>query len=57
MALSRGVASVEVDGKSQRDGQIPLTNDQAMHHVRVVLGEVPTKEEPAAREVEQAHSD
>ena len=57
LAVSRGVASVELDGKIQRDGEIPLVDDRAVHNVRVVLGEAPAKGEPAEaprREVEQA---
>jgi cyclic beta-1,2-glucan synthetase len=57
IAVSRGVASVEVDGKQQADGEIPLVNDEQVHQVRVVLGEVPAKDEVENHEVQQAHGD
>jgi cyclic beta-1,2-glucan synthetase len=44
-AVSRGVASVELDGKMLPEGEIQLVDDRAMHNVRVVLGEVPVKED------------
>jgi cyclic beta-1,2-glucan synthetase len=38
--VSRGVASMELDGHELADGavSIPLADDRATHHVRVVLG-------------------
>jgi cyclic beta-1,2-glucan synthetase len=39
--VSRGVASSELDGQAQtRGAAIPLVDDGATHHVRVVLGQV-----------------
>jgi len=57
MALSRGVASVELDGKPQSEAEIRLVNDHAVHNVRVLLGEVQTKPEPTGKELQQAHGD
>jgi cyclic beta-1,2-glucan synthetase len=45
--VSRGIASVEVDGALQPTDDIPLTDDGARHTVRVVLG---TRTTPAADE-------
>jgi cyclic beta-1,2-glucan synthetase len=45
-ALSRGVASVNVDGQEQREDQITLKDDGQAHQVRVVLGEKMATEEP-----------
>ena len=56
MALSRGVALVELDGAPQSEGEISLVNDRAVHHVRVVLGEVP-KPESVGTELQQTHGD
>ncbi|HKB66852.1 MAG TPA: glucoamylase family protein [Pyrinomonadaceae bacterium] len=39
--LSRGVASVGLDGAVQVDDDVPLTDDGQTHEVRVVLGEKP----------------
>jgi cyclic beta-1,2-glucan synthetase len=56
-AQSRGVASVELDGKTLPDGAIPLVNDRAEHNVRVVLGEAKQeKPETTGVAVEQAHA-
>jgi cyclic beta-1,2-glucan synthetase len=52
-AVSRGVASVELDGKVLPGGEIPLVDDRVVHNVRVVLGEVPVKDDS---DVEQAAS-
>ena len=41
----RKVASVELDGKMLPAGEIQLVEDRAVHNVRVVLGEVPVKED------------
>ena len=60
MAVSRGVASVELDGKLQPNGEIRLVDDRAVHNIRVVLGEARVKAETPrepGREVEQAHGD
>ncbi len=43
-AVSRGVASIELDGRNVSGGEIQLTSDRGMHIVRVVLGEVPATE-------------
>ncbi|MEP6570255.1 MAG: glucoamylase family protein [Acidobacteriota bacterium] len=48
--LSRGVATVELDGVAQADDEILLTGDAQTHEVRVVLGEKIAKDEPAATE-------
>jgi len=45
-ALSRGVASVRVDGQEQREDQITLKDDGQTHEVQVVLGEKMATEEP-----------
>jgi len=42
IAVSRGVAIVELDGQQLDEGEIPLTDDGRTHNVRVVLGEKPT---------------
>jgi cyclic beta-1,2-glucan synthetase len=39
LGVSRGVATVELDGALQPDDEIPLTDDNQTHNVRVVLGE------------------
>ncbi|HUS09626.1 MAG TPA: glucoamylase family protein [Pyrinomonadaceae bacterium] len=39
LGLSRGVATVELDGVLQADEEIPLADDSKVHEVRVVLGE------------------
>ena len=48
LGLSRGVATVELDGVIQADDEIPLTDDSKLHEVRVVLGEKikPEADEP-----------
>ena len=50
--FSHGVATVELDGAMQHDGEIPLTDDGQTHEVRVVLGEKVVTDEPAAPENE-----
>jgi cyclic beta-1,2-glucan synthetase len=57
LAVSRGVASVELDGQLQADGEIPLVDDGKTHRVNVVLGEPQPKTETPASEVdrEKAH--
>jgi hypothetical protein len=47
LAVSRGVASVELDGATQSDNSVPLTDDGQTHIVRVVLGEKITRDLPA----------
>jgi cyclic beta-1,2-glucan synthetase len=39
LGLSRGVATVELDGSLQPNDEIPLVDDSQTHNVRVVLGE------------------
>jgi cyclic beta-1,2-glucan synthetase len=39
LGVSRGVATVELDGALQPDDVVPLIDDGATHNVRVVLGE------------------
>jgi cyclic beta-1,2-glucan synthetase len=41
--LERGVASVELDGKTVRTVEIPLKDDGAPHRIVVTLGEKPSK--------------
>jgi hypothetical protein len=36
--VSRGVASVTLDGKALAEARVPLADDGAVHAVRVVLG-------------------
>jgi cyclic beta-1,2-glucan synthetase len=49
LAVSRGVATVELDGALQTDDNVPLTDDGQTHVVRVVLGEKPAQEEEGER--------
>ncbi|HEY0431908.1 MAG TPA: hypothetical protein VGC61_08805 [Pyrinomonadaceae bacterium] len=49
LAVSRGVATVELDGALQSDDEFQLADDGQTHNVRVVLGERPA---PAAVEPE-----
>ncbi len=44
LAISHGVAIVELDGRLLDDDLITLTDDGQVHTVRVVLGEKPAKE-------------
>ena len=46
LGVSRGVASVEVDGVAQTDNAINLTDDEKTHNVRIVMGEPAKPEEP-----------
>jgi cyclic beta-1,2-glucan synthetase len=39
LGVSHGVATVELDGTLQPNGEIPLTDDNQTHNVRVVMGE------------------
>ncbi|HKR60784.1 MAG TPA: glucoamylase family protein [Pyrinomonadaceae bacterium] len=45
LALHRGVASLEMDGKKLDGNEIELSDDGSTHVVNVVLGEVPAKAE------------
>jgi cyclic beta-1,2-glucan synthetase len=54
--MSRGIASVEVDGELQPSDDIPLKDDGARHTVRVVLGERPPTDERRSAETAQASS-
>jgi cellobiose phosphorylase len=57
LALSRGVAAVELDGQVLTEDEIPLSEDGQTHNVRVVLGEKPAKEEPAGQQDEAAQKE
>jgi cyclic beta-1,2-glucan synthetase len=50
LGVSRGVASVELDGVLQADDEVELTDDGQTHAVRVVLGEK-AKSEPSDAEI------
>lgn len=54
-ALSRGIASVTLDGVCQPGDEILISNDGLTHETRVVLGEKPTvnESEPIAAEIGQ----
>ena len=55
--MSRGIASVEVDGELQPSDDIPLKDDGARHSVRVVLGVRPqAADERRSAETAQASS-
>jgi cyclic beta-1,2-glucan synthetase len=60
LAVSRGVAAVQLDGAPQPGDGIPLTDDGKTHIVHVVLGEKPRsdsdKEEAETTQKEQASS-
>jgi cyclic beta-1,2-glucan synthetase len=45
LAVSRGIMSVELDGKLQSDDVIPLVDDGQTHSVRIVLGEKAVSEQ------------
>jgi len=51
-AVSRGVATLELDSHLQPEGEVALTDDGQVHEIRVVLGEKPaeTEVEPGVRE-------
>jgi cyclic beta-1,2-glucan synthetase len=54
LAISHGVASVELDGQMLTNDEISLSDDGQTHIVRVVLGEKPAEEMPeAANEISQ----
>ncbi|HKR11781.1 MAG TPA: glucoamylase family protein [Pyrinomonadaceae bacterium] len=46
LGVNRGVVTVEVDGVVQKDNAIALTDDEATHNVRIVMGEPVKSEEP-----------
>lgn len=54
LAMSRGVATVELDGALQSGDDVPLVQDGQTHIVRVVLGEK-TKSDSGEEESEPAH--
>jgi cyclic beta-1,2-glucan synthetase len=58
LAVSRGVATVELDAVLQPGDEFPLSDDGLTHIVRVVLGEKPArdseKEEAATAHEQQA---
>jgi cyclic beta-1,2-glucan synthetase len=54
LGVSRGVATVEVDGALQPDDEFPVSDDGQTHNVRVVLGEKP-KSDSSEEEAEAAH--
>ena len=56
-AVSRGVVSVELDGASQDSDEFPLTDDQQVHTVRVVMGERAVAEQHPESEQETAHKE
>jgi cyclic beta-1,2-glucan synthetase len=56
LAISRGVASLEVDGEAQRGNEIPIKSDGLHHSVKIVLGERP-QEEKGQAESEAAHEE
>ena len=39
LGICRGVAEVSLDGKSLSSNEIPLTSDEQVHKVNVVMGE------------------
>ena len=45
LGVSRGVATVEVDGTPQPNGSITLVDDEKTHNVKIVMGEPVLKEE------------
>jgi len=59
LAISHGVASVELDGQVLTNDVISLSDDGQTHNVRVVLGEKPEPETPEtaneASQKEQIH--
>jgi cyclic beta-1,2-glucan synthetase len=50
LGLSRGIASVEVDGVTQMRPEVLLSSEPQQHTVRVVMGEVAEVGEPASIE-------
>jgi cyclic beta-1,2-glucan synthetase len=54
LAIHRGVASLEMDGKKLDGNEIELGDDGSVHQVNVVLGEVPVKAEDEGELKQQA---
>ncbi|HYY57778.1 MAG TPA: glucoamylase family protein [Pyrinomonadaceae bacterium] len=54
--VSRGIASVEVDGELQPTDDIPLKDDGARHTVRIILGTRPTPAPDESRGAETAQA-
>ncbi|MDQ2922119.1 MAG: hypothetical protein M3R52_10985, partial [Acidobacteriota bacterium] len=57
LGVSRGVATVELDGTLQTNDEIRLTDDSQTHIVRVVLGEKAAPPESAESEDEVTHKE
>jgi hypothetical protein len=56
--MSRGIASVTVDGAVRPDDSIPLSNDGKNHDVTVVIGEKPKPEsQPVDNSESFSHAD
>jgi cyclic beta-1,2-glucan synthetase len=49
-SVSRGVATIELDGRTQSEGEVTLRDDGQVHEIRVVMGEkpAPTPDETGA---------
>jgi hypothetical protein len=45
LGVSRGVVSVEVDGVTQPNGSVALTDQEKVYNVRIVMGEPVRTEE------------
>ena len=57
LGVSRGVATVELDGALQTSDEIPLSDDGQTHNVRVVMGEKPKSEaDEEETEVTEQHT-
>ena len=54
LGVSRGVATVELDGALQTSDDFPLSDDSQTHIVRVVMGEKP-RSDSVAEEAKTAH--
>jgi cyclic beta-1,2-glucan synthetase len=57
LGVSRGVATVELDGSLQTNDEIPLVDDSQTHNVRVVLGEKAAPAESAESESESTQQE
>ncbi|HEY8204734.1 MAG TPA: hypothetical protein VIF81_08415, partial [Pyrinomonadaceae bacterium] len=53
-SVSRGIASVELDGQLRSDDEVSLADDGGVHEVRVVLGEKPARATSETGTVEDA---
>ncbi|HEY3102509.1 MAG TPA: glucoamylase family protein [Pyrinomonadaceae bacterium] len=53
-SVSRGIASVELDGQLRADDEVSLADDGRVHEVRVVLGEKPARDTRETGTVEDA---